>query len=94
MELDIPILKNANYDIVLDEDYLKRQRHSPVERANHLLKESEQIEEVKSKIRVCIFDTVFNIFKDTARANTDAIQKFGKRLEKEIKKVLEKSKNY
>lgn len=83
-----------DFNIILDEDYLKRQRHSPVERANHLLKENEQIDEVKSKIRVRVFDVVFDIFKDTARANTDAIQKFGKRLEKEIKKVLEKSKNY
>lgn len=84
----------GDYDIELDNEYLKRQRHSPVERANHLLKENEQIEEVKSKIRVKIFDAVFSIFKDTAHANTETIQKYGRRLEKDIKKVLEKSKNY
>ena len=82
-----------DFDIILDEDYYKRQRHSPNEKALNFLKEKEATDEIRCKIRQCIKEAVLNITSKTAHANTQTIRKYGSWLETNIMKVLEKSKN-
>ena len=84
--------ENMDFDIILDEDYYKRQRHSPNEKALNYLKEKEATDEIKCRIRQYILDAVVNITNGTANANTQTVRKYGAWLETNIKKVLEKSK--